>query len=285
MPRVSWHTVAGARDKRGALKFIAESSAMCADRIASPDTSDGLSLIQHVLSHPAALELFNAAVGRALNHDILGRQADSFNVDRLAFLAAGIDSANYVVEHMAKVARFNHSLTLLDSVASQVPPDGLILEFGVYSGTTINRIAQDFPGRAVHGFDSFEGLPETWRVGYEKGVFGRPDLPAVAGNVELVVGWFDRTLPGFLEARPNETAALVHVDCDLYSSTQTIFAQIAPHIRPGTIIVFDEYYNYPGWRHGEYKAFQEFVDFRKVRYEYIGLVPNHQQVAVRILKA
>jgi predicted O-methyltransferase YrrM len=105
----------------------------------------------------------------------------------------------------------------------------------------------------------------------------------VRDNVELIVGWFDKTLPTFAESHKTESLALLHVDCDLYSSTKTIFALLAGHVVPGTVIVFDEYFNYPGWPLHEYKAFQEFVSLRKIKYEYIGLVPSHQQVAVRVL--
>jgi hypothetical protein len=50
----------------------------------------------------------------------------------------------------------------------------------------------------------------------------------------------------------------------------------------GTIIIFDEYFNYPGWEVGEFKAFAEFVAEKNVSYRYIAYVPNHQQVAVVI---
>jgi hypothetical protein len=43
-----------------------------------------------------------------------------------------------------------------------VPSTGLILEFGVFSGNSINIIADKFPLRTIYGFDSFEGLPEEW---------------------------------------------------------------------------------------------------------------------------
>jgi len=49
------------------------------------------------------------------------------------------------------------------------------------------------------------------------------------------------------------------------------------------VIVFDEFFNYPGWQDGEFKAFIEWVDENKVNYEYIAVVTNHEQVAVRIL--
>ena len=75
----------------------------------------------------------------------------------------------------------------------------------------------------------------------------------------------------------------MHIDCDLYSSTQTILAQLRDRIVPGTILVFDEYFNYPGWEVHEHRAFAEFIQATGRRYEYVGLVPSHQQVAVRIV--
>jgi hypothetical protein len=49
---------------------------------------------------------------------------------------------------------------------------------------------------------------------------------------------------------------------------------------PGTIIVFDEYFNYPNWEEHEYKAFQEFIGESGLGYRYLGFA--RQQVAVRI---
>jgi hypothetical protein len=46
----------------------------------------------------------------------------------------------------------------------------MVCEFGVWKGATINYIASKTPG-PVHGFDSFEGLPEDWRPGFEAGAF------------------------------------------------------------------------------------------------------------------
>jgi hypothetical protein len=70
-------------------------------------------------------------------------------------------------------------------------------------------------------------------------------LPHVSSNVTLIKGWFDQTLPPFLEKHPAPVSFL-HVDCDLYSSTKTIFDSLRTRFRPGTVIVFDEYFNYPG---------------------------------------
>ena len=138
---------------------------------------------------------------------------------------------------------------------------GLVLEFGVYSGTTVNHIANS-SGWRIDAFDSFEGLPETWRDGYEKGKFARGKLPEVADNVCLHVGLFDNSLPEFLNSLENSNLPIkyLHIDSDLYSSAKTIFDQLGNRIVAGSVIVFDEYFNYPGWKNGEFKAFQEFVD-------------------------
>jgi hypothetical protein len=106
-------------------------------------------------------------------------------------------------------------------------------------------------------------------------------LPRVRANCELVVGWFDQTLPGFLESHP-QPVAFLHVDSDLYSSASYVLDCLRDRIRPGTIILFDEYFNFPGWQQDEFRAWQEFVDRNHVEYEYIGMVTRHQKVAVRV---
>ena len=205
-----------------------------------------------------------------------------FDIDQVQGLAAALSSAEYAQAHMGDVPRFADKDALLRHAVSLAPAEGLVLEFGVFSGHTINLMADTLPGRPIHGFDSFEGLPEGWRPGFGPGAFALPGPPEVRPGVELVVGWFDRTLPGFLDRNPGP-AALVHVDCDLYSSTQTVLAQLRDRIGAGTILVFDEYFNYPGWQQHEFRAFREFTACGRA-YEYVGLVPSDQQVAVRMLK-
>ncbi|MCK9909618.1 class I SAM-dependent methyltransferase, partial [Microbacteriaceae bacterium K1510] len=120
--------------------------------------------------------------------------------------------------------------------------------------------------------------PEDWRTGIAKGAFAGP-LPTVPGNVTLVSGLFSDTLPQFSQQHLGPIAFL-HVDCDLYSSTATIFDCLGDRLRPGSVILFDEYFNYPGWRQHEFKAFQEFVARGEVAYRYEGFVPRDQQVCV-----
>jgi hypothetical protein len=64
----------------------------------------------------------------------------------------------------------------------------------------------------------------------------------------------------------------------------TILNTLKDNIVPGTVIIFDEYINYPGWELDEFKAWQEHVAKYNVEYEYIGRVSRHQKVAIRVTK-
>jgi hypothetical protein len=142
-------------------------------------------------------------------------------------------------------------------------------------------MAKRVSGKTWHGFDSFEGLPEAWG-GFSLGAAAfnvKGKLPKVPGNVRLYPGWFENSLPPWLTENPGPVA-FMHVDCDLYSSTKTIFNLLGDRLQPGTIILFDEYFNYPNWRKHEFKAFQELVAARGIEYEYLGYA--RQQVTVRI---
>ena len=50
----------------------------------------------------------------------------------------------------------------------------------------------------------------------------------------------------------------------------------------GTIIVFDEFFNYPGWQQHEYRAWQEFVSRTGIEFEYLGYTASHEQVIARV---
>jgi hypothetical protein len=210
---------------------------------------------------------------------------DVIDTDFTAVRLASESSARYVIANMRAVPNFDVDYDLHDwIVRTQLSKDlahGLIVEFGVATGRTINHIARLRPEDIVHGFDSFEGLPENWTSRMPKGFFARKSYPKVAFNCRLHVGWFDQTLPTFITnyAAPIQ---LLHVDCDLYSSTEYLLKRLKNQIVPGTVIIFDEYMNYPGWQSDEFAAWREFVRNYDFQYEYIGRVSRHQQVAVRV---
>ncbi len=193
------------------------------------------------------------------------------------------ESADYVRLNMPDALVLTRRDDVIGTAFARAPDAGAVVEFGVGGGDSIRLIAKlaATSGRTVHGFDSFEGLPEDWAGRHEGkghyGTGGRP--PAVPANVTLHAGWFADTLPVFL-GNNADSAAFIHIDCDLYASTRIVLEAMAPCIVPGTVILFDEYFNFFGWREHEFKAFREFVDRFAVKYDYICW--GYQQAAVRI---
>ncbi len=148
------------------------------------------------------------------------------------------------------------------------------------SGSTLGVIAEERTGGEIYGFDSFEGLPQAWLVGVPAGSFNQVQLPEVAG-AELVVGMFDDTLPRFLDTHPGRVD-FVHVDSALYTSAKTVLALVGPRLRAGSIVHFDEFYNYPGWQQHELRAWNEYIADSGVEFDYIAHAYSDCQVTVRI---
>jgi hypothetical protein len=143
--------------------------------------------------------------------------------------------------------------------------NGLWLEFGVFSGQTIRMMADAYRGPgAVYGFDSFEGLPETWRTVMVKGFFDMKAQPPFeeTEQIKWVKGWYDQSIPRFVRDVAPEKISFIHVDCDLYSSTSAIFKGLDKWLEPGVVIVFDELMNYPGYQEHEIKALFELLQDR-----------------------
>lgn len=179
------------------------------------------------------------------------------------------ETVDYITSAMPDALIRHDAFDVLTFAANKTTVDGLHLEFGVRSGGTINHIARQKPKHTIHGFDSFEGLPEAWSGSeLDAGALSGEGMPEVDRNVVLHVGWFDDTLPPFLDQHEGPVA-FVHIDSDLYSSAKTILDNLAPRIRPGTIIVFNEYFNYPNWKQHEYRAFQEYCAANRVGYRYL----------------
>ena len=193
---------------------------------------------------------------------------------------ATIFAANFVQTHMPNAVFCSDKFDHLTWAWGQVPT-GLALEFGVFRGVSITHLARLAPERRFFGFDSFLGLPEQWSGNrYSKLNFNRKGkIPRVPPNVTIIEGWFHETLPRFL-AQHNEPIALMHIDCDIYSSAKTVLDLTADRITPGAVLVFDEFFNYLGFELHEYKAFFEFVERFGVKYKFIGY--SGQQVSVVI---
>ncbi|MDH6282606.1 hypothetical protein M2284_003500 [Rhodococcus sp. LBL1] len=197
-------------------------------------------------------------------------------------IRASSESAQFAVDHMPTAPVFWHPHETLRYGLELVKVDGLALEFGVATGTTLRIIAESLcpTGHEVSGFDVWSGLPEAWRTGFPAGEFAQQSMPSVPG-AQLVSGLFEDTLPGFLADHPGPVA-FAHLDADLYSSTRTVLDLIGDRLVPGSVLVFDEYFNYPGWQNHEHRAWTEFVTRTGIEFDYLAYTANHEQVVVRL---
>jgi predicted O-methyltransferase YrrM len=193
---------------------------------------------------------------------------------------AAQESAAFVLEHMPKVPVFWHPHDTLRYALGEIKGPGLALEFGVATGATLAIIADAVAAdRAVVGFDSFTGLPETWRTNFPAGEFAQdpPDIPGAT----VVIGLFDDTLPAFL-ADNDEPIAFLHLDADLYSSTKTVLDLAGDRLASDAVVVLDEFFNYPGWQQHEFRAWNEFIARTGRTFDYLAYTGNNEQVVVRL---
>lgn len=171
--------------------------------------------------------------------------------------------------------------------------DGDYAEFGVYKGVSarwiLNLMSDD---RKLWLFDSFEGLPEDWEVGltpwaigaselHVKGRFALVEVPVFKDSrAKIVPGWFEDTLPAWAwEVSPK--LAYIHIDCDLYSSAETVLRYTTGLMQPGAIVLFDELWGYENYLDGEWRALQEWTAEAEIEYDWVGRT-NKCQAALRI---
>ena len=134
-------------------------------------------------------------------------------------------------------------------------------------------------------FDSFQGLPQLskadqsstdFKAGmyqYEGSSFLRNlSLAGVNTNkVKTIPGWFKDTLTEkLLEEQQLKKAAIIWIDCDLYSSTREVLAFVTPLLQEGTILIFDDWFAYKGNPHkGGQKAFHEWIQSEHISQNYV----------------
>ena len=155
----------------------------------------------------------------------------------------------------------------------------IYLEFGVFKGISTNFFSKYV--KKLYAFDSFEGLREDWEGSpHGKGAFNlNKKIPKLNSNIEPVVGFVQDTLDDFLK-KHNPKINFVHLDMDTYPATIYALERLKPFFNKDAIIIFDELYNYPGWKDGEYKALKEvFKDDEYIFKAFQVLLP---QVVIQI---
>jgi O-methyltransferase len=148
--------------------------------------------------------------------------------------------------------------------------DGAFVECGVARGGCLALMAYIAgPEQLVWGFDSFEELPAltaedqdsgTELVGFRcSGPDGEHAVPATfatlnvpMGNVRVVKGWFEESLPVHL--REIGEISVLRLDSDWYASTKFFLETLYDSVVPGGAVIIDDYFMFAGCR----KAVDEF---------------------------
>ena len=161
------------------------------------------------------------------------------------------------------------------------------LEFGVFEGKSIQYwLSKNTRGDSqFFGFDSFEGLPEDWFPGMGKGAFNvGGKLPNINDErVKFVKGWFNETLPSFVQQiKADESKQIVlHLDADLYSSTYYVLNLLyfQGFIKKGTVLIFDEAI-VASIADTEFRAFYDFMEVMNLKYTVVAIA--QYEMAIRI---
>ncbi|MCX6276803.1 MAG: class I SAM-dependent methyltransferase [Bacteroidetes bacterium] len=154
------------------------------------------------------------------------------------------------------------------------------LEFGVSGGDSFNwwLSANRNPLSVFAGFDTFEGLPEDWG-GFKRGAM-TANVPVTDDKrVTFYKGLFQETLPGFVKTIKPDQKKVIMMDADLFTSTLYVLTMIAPYLKKGDIILFDQF-NVP--MH-EFLAFQEFTSSYYLKFELIGAANNYYFCAFELV--
>jgi hypothetical protein len=173
-----------------------------------------------------------------------------------------------------------HDCELFDVILEKVmESEVLYLEFGVFEGNSMRywSIRLKNPRAHLHGFDSFEGLPESWNISTPKGHFSTGGaIPSIDDQrVKFFKGWFDQTLPDYVP--PPHQSLVINMDADLYSSTIYVLNKLRQLIVQGTYIYFDEFAD----RFNELRAFAEFVENTGMKFELLAANGTFSRVVFR----
>ena len=155
------------------------------------------------------------------------------------------------------------------------------LEFGVAQGESFRWFLQQNNNATsnFYGFDTFTGLPEDFGP-YKKGTFDNQSTPPEVndGRAKFYQGLFQQTLPVFLSEWKKDKKNVFMLDADLYSATIYVLTTIAPYLKKGDIIFFDEF-SVPTQ---EFKAYHDFVQSFYFPLELIAATNNYYFVAFKV---
>ena len=155
------------------------------------------------------------------------------------------------------------------------------LEFGVAAGQSfLWFLGQNLNADSrFYGFDTFTGLPEDWGP-FKKGAFSNNNQPPAIDDTraKFYQGLFQQTIHKFLPELNNNKRNVIMMDADIYSATVYTLTSLAPFLKTGDIIFFDEF----AVPSHEFKAFTDFVQSFYIKLELIAAANNYYFTVFRV---
>ncbi|WP_170234169.1 class I SAM-dependent methyltransferase [Segetibacter aerophilus] len=152
------------------------------------------------------------------------------------------------------------------------------IEFGVAAGHSFDWFMSQnkHSNSRFYGFDTFDGLPEDWGP-FKKGSFSNNnEMPLIKDfRGKYYKGLFQQTVPGFLSELDNSRRNVIMLDADLWSATLYALTSLAPYLKKGDVIFFDEFV-VPTH---EFKAFLDFTLSFYIKLKLIAAANNYYFVA------
>lgn len=157
---------------------------------------------------------------------------------------------------------------------------GDYFEFGVGKGrsavSAIRAYKRDNICSSFFLFDSFCGLPLLQGIDEDSIQFRAGDYAftqesvlefiksysiTLDSSIQLIPGWFEKSLSDWLSHHCGVEAAVVHVDVDLFSSCTIVLNNIMPLLQMGTVILFDDWNCFKSSsKHGERGAVSAWLE-------------------------
>jgi len=195
-----------------------------------------------------------------------------------------VEFYDYCSNTLGPTPEFANRMALHEHVAEPLRDGAMTyLEFGVWKGESLRKWVglNSHPDSRFVGFDTFTGLPEDWEAGHPKGSFSTGGRAPEIGDPRATfeIGLFQSTLRPYLERNPISHPLVVHVDCDLYSSTLFVLSVLDPEFGRGTVLIFDDFHSL----NHEFAAWCDYCRaFTHHVWEPIGKTRSCVQAAVRL---
>lgn len=155
-------------------------------------------------------------------------------------------------------------------------------EFGVSKGESMRWWLDQIMHKdsRFFGFDTFDGIPEAWGTMPKGSYTAHGNVPRIDDpRCTFIKGMFQDTLRTFLREQASHQRLVVHLDADLYSSTLFCLFALSEVLKPGDILIFDEF----NITTHEFRAFLDFQNTFNLKFSFIGESNNYNKVVLKIV--